>query len=305
MQEILGGGLGLRVLGDDIIEIQQFYSVRIGEGWSNLALFKGFTLRFTDKEPGGQLANVGRVILDTDLFGLTIDGEMGIEATVVIDAGFKGEGEALIVKEGGQKEAPLSGRNHPPRHTEQSAHGGEIMAAQATEQTIGGHQLRGSIPDGGLDQAAGTLGPIAHRPLWNILWAQHDTGLLHKLGILTNNIAHSGIVDLLESAYLLDSLDKGWGIATHVAHHDLDAGLITGFDDRLRLLARQAHGFLNQNMFAMLNSGQGGISMIFIAIQDEDGVQIFLFGQILNVEVTVFGRDVIAPSQCGEPFRAA
>ena len=62
MQEILGGGLGLRVPGNDLIEVQQFHRVSIGEGRSNLALFKGLTLRFIEKEPSGQLAKVGRVI---------------------------------------------------------------------------------------------------------------------------------------------------------------------------------------------------------------------------------------------------
>src|SRR5207302_1800750 len=122
----------------------------------------------------------------------------------------------------------------------------------------------GSLADSGLDQSAGTLGSIAHRLLGNILWTQDDTGLLHKLSILTNNIAHSGIVDLLESTDLLDGLDKGGGIAAHVAHHDLHARLVTRFDDGLRLLARQAHGFLNQDMFAILNGGQGTVSVIFI-----------------------------------------
>src|SRR6266700_1775126 len=92
------------------------------------------------------------------------------------------------------------------------------MAAQSTEQAIGTHQLWGSIANSSLDQSAGTLCPITHGLLRNILWAQHHTGLLHKLGILTNNIAHACIGDLLESAYLLDGLDKGGGIATHVAH---------------------------------------------------------------------------------------
>src|SRR2546421_4634965 len=129
------------------------------------------------------------------------------------------------------------------------------MAAQAAEQTIGAHQLWGSLADRGIDQSAGTLGTIAHRLLWNIFWTQHNTGLLHKLSILTNNIAHSGIVDLLKSAYLLDGLDKGGGIAAHVAYHDLDARLVTRFENRLSLLAGQTHRFLNQHVFAMLNGG--------------------------------------------------
>src|SRR5205807_3402465 len=246
-------------------EVQQFHRVGIGEGRSNLALFKGLALRFIDKEPGGQLANVGRVILDTDLFALAIDREMGIETAIVIDASFKGDREALIVKEGGQKDARLACSNNTPRHAQEFAHRGEIMAAQATEQTVGTHQLWGSIANGSLDQPTGTLGTILHGLLGNILWTQHDTGLLHKLGILTNDIAHSGIVDLLKSTYLLDSLDKSGGIAAHVAHHDLDARLVARFNDRLCLLARQTHRFLNQDMFAMLKSSEGRAGMIFIA----------------------------------------
>jgi len=33
------------------------------------------------------MANVGRVILDADLFGLAIDGDVSIETAVVIDTG--------------------------------------------------------------------------------------------------------------------------------------------------------------------------------------------------------------------------
>src|SRR2546426_9413477 len=109
------------------------------------------------------------------------------------------------------------------------------MAAQATEQAIGTHQLWGSTADRLLDQSAGTLSTILHCLWWNISWTQHDTGLLHKLGVLTNNVAYPGIIDLLKRTYLLDSLDKGRGIATHVAHHHLHARLVTCFDDGLRL----------------------------------------------------------------------
>src|SRR5689334_18954688 len=106
-----------------------------------------------------------------------------------------------------------------------------------------------------------------HGLWWNIVWTQHDTGLLHKLGVLPDDIAYPGIVNLLKRTYMLDGLDKGGGIAAHVAHHDLDAGLITGFYDRFSFLAGQAHGFLNQDMFAMPNGGQSSIRVVFIAIQ--------------------------------------
>jgi hypothetical protein len=95
MQEILGCGLGLNIVGDDLIEVQQFHSIWIGEGGSNHALLKCLAFRLVDKEPGGQMANVGRVILDANLFALAIDRDMGIEAAVVIDAGFKGDSGAL------------------------------------------------------------------------------------------------------------------------------------------------------------------------------------------------------------------
>ena len=122
------------------------------------------------------------------------------------------------------------------------------------------------------------------------------------MGILTNNIAHSGIVDLLQSAYLLDGLDKGGGIATHVAHHDLDARLVTRFDDGLRLLACQTHGFLNQNMFAMLKSSEGRVGMIFIAIQDQDRVQVSLGSDVMIVRVTALGGNVITLPQRSQQF---
>src|SRR5260221_12406963 len=86
------------------------------------------------------------------------------------------------------------------------------MAAQATEHPVGACHLRGSITDRGLDQLAGPLCTIAHRLCWDILWTQHDTGLLHKLVVLTNDIAHSSIVDLLKGADVLGGLDKCGGI---------------------------------------------------------------------------------------------
>src|SRR6266849_2063352 len=135
------------------------------------------------------------------------------------------------------------------------------MAAQATEQTIGSHQFWGSIADGGFDQSAGTLSTIAHRLLRNILWAQDHTGLLHKLAILPKNIAHSDIVDLLKLAHVLCSLDKGRSVPAHISDHDLDACLVASFNDRLCLLARQAHGFLNQDMFAILHGSEGRVGM--------------------------------------------
>src|SRR2546425_409971 len=122
VQEILGCGLGLSIVGDDLIEMQQFHSVRIGEGWSNHTLFKGLALSLGKEELGRQLANVWRVVLDTDLFGFAVYLDMGIETAVVIDAGFKGDREALILKESGKKDAPLSCGNDPLGHAEQFAH---------------------------------------------------------------------------------------------------------------------------------------------------------------------------------------
>src|SRR5438034_516387 len=176
------------------------------------------------------------------------------------------------------------------------------MAAQSTEQAIGTHQLRGSTADRFLDQSAGTLSTILHRLWWNISWTQHDTGLLHKLGVLTNNVAYPGIIDLLKRMDVLRSLDKGGSIAAHVTYHDLDSCLVASFDDRLGILACQAHGFLNQDMLAMLNGGQGSIGVIFIAIQHEDRVEIALSGHIGIVGIAVFGRHVIAFSQGAEQF---
>ena len=75
-------------MGDDLIEVQQFHSVRVGEVRSNLAFFKGLALGLSQKKAGGQLANVGGVILKADLFGLPIDRNVGIEAAVVINASF-------------------------------------------------------------------------------------------------------------------------------------------------------------------------------------------------------------------------
>ena len=77
---------------------------------------------FIEKEQGRQMANVRSVVLDADLFGLPIDLDMRIETAVVIDAGFKGDHEAFICKEGGQKEAPLSCSNDSLRHAEQFSH---------------------------------------------------------------------------------------------------------------------------------------------------------------------------------------
>src|SRR5260370_3386058 len=144
------------------------------------------------------------------------------------------------------------------------------MAAQATEQTIRTYQLRGSIADRCLDQSAGTLSTITHRLLRNILWAQHHTGLLHKLGILPKNIAHSDIVDLLKLAHVLCSLDKGRSVPAHISDHDLDACLVASFNDRLCLLARHAHGLLNQPSLAILNGGRATVTLIFITIQHEN-----------------------------------
>src|SRR5947208_14168464 len=176
------------------------------------------------------------------------------------------------------------------------------MAAQATEQTIRTHQLRGSIADSCLDQSAGTLSTIAHRLLRNILWAQHHTGLLHKLGILPKNIAHSGIVDLLKLAHVLCSLDKGRSVPAHISDHDLDTRFVASFNDRLCLLARQAHGFLNQDMFALVYGSEGRIGMIFIAVQHEDRLEVSLASHVMIVSVTVFGRYYIALPHGAEQF---
>src|SRR5258708_33445182 len=174
------------------------------------------------------------------------------------------------------------------------------MACTAPEQTIGTYQLRGSIADCFLDQTAGTLRTILHRLRWNISWTQHDTGLCHELAILADDIAHPGIVDLLKHADVFRSLDKGGGIAAHITYHDLDACLVASFDDRLRFLACQAHGFLNQDMLAMVNGGQGSIRVTFIAIQYEDRVEITLSGHLGIVAIAAFSRHVIAVSQGAE-----
>src|SRR5207302_1368593 len=99
------------------------------------------------------------------------------------------------------------------------------MAAQATEQAIGTGQVRRSITNGDLHQSTSTFSTILDCLRWNILWTQHDTGLLHKQVILPDNIAHPGIVDLLQSTDLLDRLREGRGIAAHIAHHDQDTRL--------------------------------------------------------------------------------
>src|SRR6266404_7910251 len=109
-------------MGDRLVEVQQFKGVWIGEGRSNHTLFKGLALGLSQKELGGQMANVGGVVLDADLFGLAIDLDMGIETAVVIGAGFKGDREALILKESSQKGVPLSRGNDPPGDAEQFAH---------------------------------------------------------------------------------------------------------------------------------------------------------------------------------------
>ena len=70
LQKILGCSLGLRVLCDNFVEVQQFHRISIGECRSNHALFKGLAMGFVEKEQGGQMANVRSVILDADLFGL-------------------------------------------------------------------------------------------------------------------------------------------------------------------------------------------------------------------------------------------
>src|SRR5258706_11826929 len=176
------------------------------------------------------------------------------------------------------------------------------MAAQATEHPVGTCHLRGSITDRGLDQLAGPLCTLAHRLCWDILWTQHDTGLLHKLGVLTNDIAHSSIVDLLKGADVLDGLDKCRGIPAHVAYHDLNSSVMTGVDNRLSFLARQAHWFLNQDMLAMLHGSQGSIRVVFITIQYQDCIEISLPGQISIVGISVFGGHGIALSQSTEQF---
>ena len=99
--------------------MQQFHGVRIGEGWSNHSLFEGLAPGLVEKEQGGQVANVGGVVLNADLFGLTVDLDMGIETAVVINTGFIGGSEAIILKERGKKASPpLSCCNDAPGHTE-------------------------------------------------------------------------------------------------------------------------------------------------------------------------------------------
>src|SRR6266480_1704615 len=109
-------------MSDDLVEMQQFKGVWIGEGRSNHTLFKDLTLGFSQKELGGQMTNIGGIVLDADLFGLAIDLDMGIETAVVIDARFKGDCEALILKKGRQKGATLSRGDDPSGHAEQFAH---------------------------------------------------------------------------------------------------------------------------------------------------------------------------------------
>src|SRR6266487_1675251 len=176
------------------------------------------------------------------------------------------------------------------------------MAAQATEQAIGTHQLWGSTADRLLDQSAGTLSTILHCLWWNISWTQHDTGLLHKLGVLTNNVAYPGIIDLLKRTDVLRSLDKGGCKAAHVTYHYLHARLVASFDDGLRLLARQTHGFLNQNMFPMLKSREGRVGMIFIAIQDQESVEVSLGSDVMIVRVTALGDNIITLPQRSQQF---
>src|SRR5205823_12640403 len=93
--------------------------------------------------------------------------------------------------------------------------------------------------------------------------------LTHELLVLADNIAHPGIVDLLKTAYVLKGLDKGGSEAAHVTYHDLDTGPISRFDDRLSLLAGQAHRFLNENMLPLANGSEGRIGRILMASQCE------------------------------------
>src|SRR5258708_11494596 len=86
VQEILGSRLRLHVVGDNLVEMQQFNGIGVGEGWSNHTLLKRLALSFGQEELGGQLANGRGVVLDTDLFGFTVYLDMSIEPAVVVHA---------------------------------------------------------------------------------------------------------------------------------------------------------------------------------------------------------------------------
>src|SRR6266700_5494234 len=176
------------------------------------------------------------------------------------------------------------------------------MAAQAAAQAICTDQVRRSITNGDLHQSSSALSTILYRLRWNILWTQHDAGLLHELVILPDNIAYPGIVDLPQGADLLDRLREGGRIAAHVAYHDQDIRLVKRRNNRRGLAVCQAHRLLNQHMLAMLDSGQGSIGMVFVAVQNEYRVQIFLPGQILIIKIAAFSRNVIALSKHTEQF---
>ena len=50
MQEILGGSLGLHVVGDDLVKVQQFNGVWIDVGRSNHLLYECLSLRLVNKK---------------------------------------------------------------------------------------------------------------------------------------------------------------------------------------------------------------------------------------------------------------
>ena len=148
------------------------------------------------------------------------------------------------------------------------------MAVQPEQEAVGADDIRGRLPDRLPHQPFRPRRPVALRLLGNIVEAKDDARLIDDEPVAADDVPDAGVVDLAQLAYLGDGPHERGREAPHVADHHVHAGLVPRPDDRLRLGEGQAHRLLDEDVLAALRRRDDAVGVIFVAVEDEDGVEI-------------------------------
>ena len=148
------------------------------------------------------------------------------------------------------------------------------MAAQAAQQPVGAHQLRRRLPDRGKDHPARPRELVGQQGGGEVVRAQDSVGLVDDEPVAADEVADPHVADPLQPLDLRDRLEEGRGVAAHVADHHLCARLVAGAGDRLGVGQGQGDRLLDEDVLAVPQGGDGGVGVVLVAGQDQDGVEV-------------------------------
>src|SRR5215204_3175214 len=235
------------------------------------------------------MPNIRRVVLDANRFRNAINLNVGVETELLVDTRLQNGTIAVVGEDHCQEFAgvPVPCGDDALRHPEQLPHCRDVVTVQAEQEAVGAGNVLGSLPDRLTHQPFRPRRPFELRLLGNIVKAKDDAGLIDDEPVATDDVPDTGIVDLVKCAYLSHGLQEGGGEATHVANHHLDAGLVARPDNCLRFGEGQTHWFLDEDVLARSRRRDGAVGVVFVAVEDEYGIEIGPPHQVEGVLVTI------------------